>query len=95
MIQKDIYSYGHIDSQDKFEETKLPSENAFGSKLNLKRISDNNHEHAQKIWNIKEKKNPSLLFRHLLETDVLLLADVFKTFRNKGVKHYNLDPAHF
>ena len=30
-----------------------------------------------------------------LATNVLLLADVFETFRNMYLKHYNLDQAHF
>ena len=30
-----------------------------------------------------------------LETDVMLLADVFETFRRTIKKQYNLDPAHF
>ena len=30
-----------------------------------------------------------------LETDVILLADVFETFRRTIKKQYRLDPAHF
>ena len=30
-----------------------------------------------------------------LETDVMLLADVFETFRRSIMKKYKLDPAHF
>ena len=30
-----------------------------------------------------------------METDVFLLADVFETFRDWSLEHYELDPAHF
>jgi len=30
-----------------------------------------------------------------LRTDVLLLADVFETFRNKSVQHYGIDSANY
>ena len=40
-------------------------------------------------------KDPRLHHDTYLKTDVLLLADVFQTFRDACVKNCKLDPAHF
>ena len=56
MVQKGLYTYEYIDGWEKFEETRFPLKNAFYSRLNMKDISDQDHEHAEKIWNIMEKK---------------------------------------
>ena len=42
-----------------------------------------------------EKKNLGCFHDMYLKTDVLLLADVFETFRDTCLQHYKLDPAHF
>ena len=49
MIQKGEYPYEYMDSWEKLEEVSLPLKNAFYSRLNMKGISDQDHEHAQKI----------------------------------------------
>ena len=88
-----------MDSWKKIEEVSLQPKDAFYSRLNLKGISDEDQEHAQQVWNrIKPgHKNITLGDYHdvYLKTDVLLLADVFKAFRDTYLKHYKLDPAHF
>ena len=56
MVQKGLYTYEYIDGWEKFEETRFPLKNAFYSRLNMKDISDQDHEHAEKIWNTMEKK---------------------------------------
>ena len=61
----------------------------------MKDISDQDYEHAQQVWNIIEKKTLSCYHDTYLKTDVLLLADVFETFRNTCLKNYKLNPAHF
>ena len=95
MIRKGVYPYEYIDSWKKFEEISLPQKDAFYSRLNMKGISDQDYEHAQQVWNTMEKKTLGCYDDTYLATDVLLLADVFKTFRNTCLKNYKLDPEHF
>ena len=45
-----------MDGWKKFEETGLPPKDAFYSRLNMKGITDQDHEHAQQVWNTMEKK---------------------------------------
>ena len=95
MIRKGVYPYEYMDGREKFEEASLPPKDAFYSRLNMKGISGQDHEHAQQVWNIMEKKTLGCFHDTYLKTDVLLLADVFEAFRNTCLKNYKLDPAHF
>ncbi|XP_057296278.1 uncharacterized protein LOC130625239 [Hydractinia symbiolongicarpus] len=93
--RKGVYPYEYVDSFDKFNETKLPAKDAFYSKLNRTGISDADYAHAQKVWKDMKIKNMGVYHDIYLKTDVLLLADVFETFRETCLKHYQLDPANF
>ena len=61
----------------------------------MKGISNQDYEHAQQIWNIMEKKTMGCYYDTYLETDALLLADVFETLWNTCLENYTLDAAHF
>ena len=95
MRRKGVYPYKYMDSWEKFEEVSLPPKDVLYSMLNMNGISDQNHEYAQQVWNIIEKKTLGCYHDTYLKTDVLLLADVFETFRNTCLKNCKLDPAHF
>ena len=95
MRPKGVYIYEYIDGWKKFEETNLQPKDAFYCRFNMKGISDQDYEHAQQVWNIMEKKTLGCYHDTYLKTDVLLLADVFETFWNTGLKSYKLDPAQF
>ena len=86
MRRKGVYPYEYMDSWERFEETKLPPKEAFYSKLNMKGISVADYEHAEKVWEriTPEGERVTLGDYHdvYLATDVLLLADVFETFRD-------------
>ena len=84
-----------MDNWGKIDETTLPPKEAFYSNLNLENISDEDYEHAQKVWNISEIKNRGEYHDLHFQSDTLLLADVFENFRNKCIEIYELDPMYF
>ena len=69
-----------MDGRKKFEETSLPPKNAFYNRLNMKGISDQDHEHAQQVWNTMDKKTLGCYHDTYFKTDVLLLADILEAF---------------
>ena len=49
LLRKGVYPYDYMDKAEKFEETQLPSKEAFYSQLRDGEISDNDYTHAQNI----------------------------------------------
>ena len=84
-----------MDSWERFNETSLPDKKAFYSELNLEDITDKDYAHAQKVFEEFKLKNLGDYHDLYVQSDTLLLADVFENFRNKCIEIYELDPAHF
>ena len=95
MKQKGIYPYDHMDSFDRFNETKLPVQQDFYSILNNEHISDEQYKHAQNVWNTFNLKTMGDYHDLYLKSDILLLADVFENFRMTCLQFYKLDPCHY
>ena len=95
ILHKGVYPYEYIDSLDRFNETQLPSIEKFYSKLSDEKIKDVDYEHAQKVWNEFNCKTIGDYHALYLKTDVVLLADVFQTFRKTCMDSYKLDPLHY
>ena len=49
LTKKGVYPYEYMSSWDRFQETQLPSIEAFYSKLSMSPISRDNYQHAQKV----------------------------------------------
>ena len=94
MIRKGVYPYDYMDSFNKFEE-KLPKKEEFYSILNDEHISDEDYQHAQNVWNKFNLKNMGEYHDLYLQSDILLLADVFENFRKTCLEYYKLDPCHY
>ena len=53
------------------------------------------HAHAHEVWNTFKIKNLGDYHDLCVQSDTLLLADIFENFRDKCIEIYELDPAHF
>ena len=95
LLRKGVYPYEYMDSWEKFDETTLPPKEAFYSNLNLEDISDEDYAHVQKVWDVFEIKNRGEYHDLYVQSDTLLLADVFENFRNMCLEIYELDPTYF
>ena len=95
LTRKGVYPYEYVNSWDRFNETQLPPIDVFYSNLNMSLISEEDYQHAQRVW--KEFGIHHLGDYHdlYLRTDVVLLGNVYEAFRDTCLKHYKLDPAHF
>ena len=94
MIRKGVYPYDYMDSFDKFN-SPLPKKEEFYSILNNEHISDENYKHAQNVWNTFNLKNMGEYHDLYLQSDILLLTDVFENFRKTCLEYYKLDPCHY
>ena len=95
MTRKGVYPYDYVTSIDKLKETKLPPKEAFYSKLYDEEISDEDYQHALNVWNTFNCQTIQDYHDLYLQSDVLLLADVFENFRKTCLKYYKLDPCHY
>ena len=84
-----------MDSWEKFVENALPPKEAFYRNLNLEDISDEDYAHAQKLWHVFEINNLGDCHVLYVQSDTLLLADVYENFRNMCLEKYELDHTYF
>ena len=95
LLRKGVYPYEYIDGWERFNETLLPDKKTFYSGLYLEDITDEDYTHPLKMFEELKLKNLGDYHDSYVQSDTLLLADVFKNFRNKCIEIYELDPTHF
>ena len=81
MTRKGVYPYDYMDSFEKFDQKELPTKDQFYSILNDQHITDEDYKHAQTVWNPFKIKTMGEYHDLYLGSDVILLADVFESFR--------------
>ena len=95
LCQKGIYPYSYMTSFSRFEESCLPSKDAFRNDLTGDDISDEQYEFAEQVWLSMGCESLGEYHDLYLWQDVFLLADIFEQFRSVCLKNYELDPAHY
>ena len=95
LTRKGVYPYAYMDSADRFKESKLPPKEDFYNDLVKQHITEEDYDFVKKLWETFRLKNLGELHDLYMETDTLLLADVFQNYRQVILKNYGLDPIHF
>ena len=93
--QKEMYPYEYMDNFKRLFENKLPDKSKFFSSLQDECISEKDYLKAVDIWNVFKMNSVGDYHDLYLETDVLLLADVFEKFINTCLDYYELDPCYY
>ena len=95
LTRKGVYPYEYVNSWDRINETQLPPIDAFFCNLNMSSVSEEDYQHAQRVWEEFGIRDLGDYHDLYLRTDVALLANVYEAFRDTCLKHYKLDPVHF
>ena len=95
--QKGVFPYDWFNSRARLNETSLPNIESFYSKLYEQDIEETEFERAQNVWKLAKCQKFYDYLSLYLKTDVLLLADVFESFRKMCLdkSNYGLDPCHY
>ena len=82
-------------SQKVFTHMTLWIASKSSSILNDQDITDDEYDHAKKVWKTFKIKTMGGYHDLYLGRDVILLTDVFKNFRKTCMQYYKLDPCHY
>ena len=84
-----------MDDWEKFNETTLPKKEEFCSNLNVEGITNADYMHGKLVCKDFEINHLGEYHDLYFKIDILLLTDVFETFRKMCVNIYQLDPEYF
>ena len=73
----------------------MSDKKSFYSEFCLENITDEDYICAQNVFKEFERKNLGEYHDLYVQSDTLLLADVFENFRNMCLDIYGLDPVYF
>ena len=94
-MRKGVYLYEYMDDRGEIGETLLPEKEDFYSHLNMEDITNTDYAHSKRVCKDFKIRNLEDYYGLHVQTNTLLLANVFQNFRNMCLQIFDLDPAHF
>ena len=95
LLRKGVYPYEYMDNWERFNETSLPNKESFYSNSNMENIDDIDYRHGNNVFKRFKLKHLREYYHLYVQSDTLLLADVFENFRNMCIKVHELDPISY
>ena len=95
LLRKCVYPYEYIDSRERLDETSLSDKEAFHSSLNMEDITYVDHRLAKRVFESLNNRDLGDYHDLYVQSDTLMLSDIFENFRSKCIEIYELDPALF
>ena len=86
MFWEGVYHYEYIDDCKNFDKTSLPEKEHFYNHLDMEDITDAGYAHAKNVCKDSEIRNSGKYHDLYVQSDTLLLADLFENFRNMRLK---------
>ena len=93
--QKGVYPYAYMDIVARFDESRLPSQDALFSKLSNNPCLDTEYAHTTQVWTAFECESIADYHDIYMKCDVLLLAEFLENFRAICLTYYILDAVHY
>ena len=90
LLRKGVYPYEYMDNWERFNETSLPNKESLYSNLNMENIDDIDYRHGNNVFKKFKLKDLGEYHDSDVQSDTLLLADVFQNFRKPCLKVYEL-----
>ena len=95
LLRKGVYPYKYMDNWERFGETSLPNKDSFYRSLNMENIDDIDYRHGNNVFKKFKLKDLGEYHDIYVQSDALLLVDVFENFGSMCIKVYELDSVHF
>ena len=95
LSRKGVYPYEYMDLWDKFSLPVLLKKECYYAELNDSNINDGDIEHVKNICTTFKINNLGEYHDLYVQSDIMVLADVFENFSNNCINIDKLDPAYY